>query len=245
MAEGGEWLVRFRGRKASGMFEQNFVWRHGNIYVMDNHRAAMWCWMQHVEPRKPHALFHIDRHPDTLQSRMNEWLANLPRSWNISIEEYLTQTYVLEGAGHALPVFSWDNYLSIYLALFGENITSCYFATHRDGDNPNHERAMHVDVWDVPFNLNYWLGGGVSPWIVNIDLDYFFCDGENDRAQRMLADVYIDQCMDVVGQKMQDGTIAVTTIALTPVERLTGGWEPSEALAARVLACLGIEFRLP
>jgi hypothetical protein len=104
---------------------------------------------------------------------------------------------------------------------------------------------MHVDMWDLPFNLSYWLSGGRRPWIVNIDLDYFFCDGEDDRAQRMLADGYIDRCMDVVRQKMQDGTIKVTTIALTPVEGLTGGWEPSEALAARVLGRLGIEFRLP
>jgi hypothetical protein len=73
---------------------------------------------------------------------------------------------------------------------------------------------------------------------MNIDLDYFFCDGEDDLAQRMLADDYIDRCIDVIRQKMQDGTIAVTTIALTPTENFTGGWEPSEALVGRVLSRL-------
>jgi len=58
----GEWLVDFKGRKSSGVYNQNFLWRSGSVYVMDNHRAAMWCWLQHVDPNHPHAILHIDRH---------------------------------------------------------------------------------------------------------------------------------------------------------------------------------------
>ena len=46
MAE--EWLVPFKGRNTSGIYEQNFLWRDGAVYVMDNHRAALWCWIQHL-----------------------------------------------------------------------------------------------------------------------------------------------------------------------------------------------------
>ena len=241
----GEWLVKFKGRNASGAYNQNFLWRSGNVYVMDNHRAAMWCWLQHVDPQTAHSLFHIDRHTDTLQSRMDEWLAHLPPSWDLTIDEYLNHSYVYDNAGSTIPVIRWDNYLSIYLALFGQNISSCYFATHDDGDKPNHNGAMFVDIWDVPFNLDYWLSAQNRPWIMNIDLDYFFCDGEEDRAQRMLSSAYIDRCIDVVRQKIEDGTIAVTTIALTPSDNFTGGWEPSEEMATRVLSRLGIDFKLP
>jgi hypothetical protein len=153
----GEWLVNFKGRNPSGAFALNFLWRHGNVYVMDNHRAAMWCWMQHVDPRMPHSLFHIDRHTDMLQSRLEEWLAHMPPTWNLSIDDYLKRKYVLEDSGDTVPVFGWDNYLSIYLALFGGNIASCYFATQHEGDKPNYEGAMQVDMWDVPFNLDFWL----------------------------------------------------------------------------------------
>lgn len=52
-ATSGEWLVPFKGRCYSGHYEQNFLWRHGNVYVMDNHRTALWCWLQHVDPRRP------------------------------------------------------------------------------------------------------------------------------------------------------------------------------------------------
>jgi len=241
----GEWLVNFKGRNASGAYALNFLWKYSNVYVMDNHRAAMWCWMQHVDARRPHSLFHIDRHYDALQSQLNEWLAHMPSAWDLSINDYLTLTYKVPDFGDVVPLFGWGNYLSICLALFGKKIASCYFATHGDGDKPNCKRANHVNMWEVPSNLDYWLNEGPSPWIMNIDLDYFFCEGESDRAQRMLADGYIDRCIDVVRQKMQDGTIAVTTIALTPTDNFTGGWEPSEALAVRVLSGLGIEFRLP
>ena len=58
----GEWLVPFKGRNASGVYNRNFPWRSGTVYVMDNHRAAMWCWLQHVDPGQAHSLFHMDRH---------------------------------------------------------------------------------------------------------------------------------------------------------------------------------------
>ena len=45
-----EWLVPFKGRNRSLSFDQNFLWRKDNIFIMDNHRAALWCWLQHMSP---------------------------------------------------------------------------------------------------------------------------------------------------------------------------------------------------
>ena len=64
------WIVPFKGRNDTGVYNQNFVWSDGHVYVMDNHRAAAWCWAQHVDPATSHALVHIDRHNDTLQSQL-------------------------------------------------------------------------------------------------------------------------------------------------------------------------------
>ena len=27
-----------------------FLWKTNNVYVMDNHLAAAWCWMQGISP---------------------------------------------------------------------------------------------------------------------------------------------------------------------------------------------------
>ena len=60
----------------------------------------------------------------------------------------------------------------------------------------------------------------------------------------MIADPYVDRCMDVIRQKMEDETIGVTTIAITPSDNFTGGWDQSEAMMEYVLARLGINFSL-
>ena len=211
----GEFLVPFKGRHHSGYFEQNFLWRQNNVYIMDNHRAAMWCWLQHVDPKRPHALFHIDRHYDTLNGGMEDWLANLPDHWHLSIDEYLRHSY--EAAIGELQLFRFDNYLSIYLRLFGQCLASCHFATHDDGEKPILEERCEHFLWQVPENLEYWIEPKQAPWILNIDLDYFFCDAKiADARQLMVSHEYIEAVFDAVRQRMDDGSIAVTTIALSP-----------------------------
>jgi hypothetical protein len=252
MAAKEEWLVPFRGREYSGHYRQNFLWRHENIYVMDNHRAALWCWLQHVDPNKDHCLFHLDRHYDTLTSRLDEWIRNLPASWKtFSVDQYLKCSYMQEGGFDGSPVklFSWDNYLSIYLDRFGGSIGQPIFATHDDGDKPNHPCVTHVPLWDIPDNFDYWLDSDLhsrsrgKPWIVNVDLDYFFWNA--DRPKLMVSTAYLKTLFSKIRKKLDDKTIAVLTIATTPDENFTGGWGPSSALAEKVLKILGIEFKIP
>lgn len=234
----------FKGRNRSAYSSLNFLWRYNNIYVMDNHRAAFWCWLQHIDPKKPHSLFHIDQHYDTITSRMETWLQRIPSSWDISINEYLSLCAEHRDIGRS-PLFSWDNYLSLYLEIFGQSLVSCNFATHQVGERPKLPIWEH-DIWDVPENLDYWLRSESAPWIMNIDLDYFFCDDADERPpQRFLSARFIERCFDVTAQKLADGTIGVVTVALTATEDLTGGWAPAEDVAKGALARLGIDFVLP
>jgi len=72
------------------------------------------------------------------------------------------------------PVFRWDNFLSIYFSVFGKHIAECYFATHDDGDKPNHTHVMKSEVESLPGNFDYWLKERDKPRIygepfINID----------------------------------------------------------------------------
>jgi hypothetical protein len=239
----GEWLVPFQGRNRSGAFRQNFLWRKENVYVMDNHRAALWCWLQHIDPKLPHSLLHIDQHYDALMSRLETWLAHLPENWDLGIDEYLSRTVKHRDIPEPLPLFGWDNYLSIYLALYKDSLRGCRFATHREGTKPDCE-FMECEVWDLPLNLDFWLEDALKPWIVNLDLDYFFWQGGDDeQAQRMLSKSFINNVMKKASAKLADGTIGVLTIALSP--EYCGGWKQSEEVLDFVLAPLGIPFSLP
>ena len=83
-----------------------------------------------------------------------------------------------------------------------------------------------------------------GPWIFNLDLDYFFWH-DVEQPGLMVSDAYLEACLEGLREKIEDGTIAVTTIALTPSRVFTGGWGPAERLAERVSQILGIDFTLP
>lgn len=238
----GTWIVPFKGRYRSERYDQNFLWRDGSIYVMDNHRAALWCWLQELDLNSRHSILHVDRHSDTLQSRLNEWLDNLPSSWKLTIEEYLNHAYKPHNSLWDVPVFRWDNYLSIYFAKFGDAIDRCYFATHeRSGQDPNYPDVYRIHLCGLPYVVEC-LDEGHGPWIVNVDLDYFFW--KNVPVDVMVSDAYLSACFKSLKNKIDNGTVKVTTISLTPDEEWTGGWGKSEELANKVLAHLGIDFHL-
>lgn len=52
-------LIPFRGRNHSGPINQNLLWHYRNIYLMDNHRAALWCWQQEINLIKIRILYFI------------------------------------------------------------------------------------------------------------------------------------------------------------------------------------------
>lgn len=232
------WLVPFKGRQCSGVWDQNFLWRDKSVYIMDNHRTALWCWLQHLEKHNKYDLFHIDRHYDTLSSQNNEWLSQVPDLKEISISNYLAIKE--DTALGTFPLIRWDNYLSIFLELYGEHVEECIFATHNDGDEPDWENWLRDAVWDIPDILECRLSRSKNKWILNIDLDYFFYGSENYK--RMLSDEYAQAVFEVIHKKYQDGTIRVLTIAFSP--EYCGGWEPAEHLCQKLCAIMGLEFSL-
>ena len=215
---------------------------------MDNHRAALWCWLQELDLEKPHSLIHIDRHSDALGSRMEQWLDRLP-DWSAGIDDYLSKSYRAE-FDQDYPTMRWDNYISIYLHEFGKNLTTFHCLTHGEGDKPNFDRVMYDALWDLPANLVYWLTEPPykvkeAPWVVNIDLDYFYCKF-NGGIRMMVSDDYIDSIALGLRTAMDQGVIGVLTLCLTPdPDVFTPGWPETEALASRFLKHLGLTLQLP
>ncbi|WOH50682.1 UPF0489 family protein [Bradyrhizobium sp. sBnM-33] len=238
----GEFLVPFRERNPSGAYNQNFLWKTGSIYVMDNHRAALWCWMKHVNPTTQHSILHIDRHYDTLRSNMGTWLLHYPKQWDVSIQEYLDLSFE-DRLGQAQRLFRWDNYLSLYFENAKDSISTCCFATHGDGDRPELDQLEQVTPWALLQNLDYWVREFGSPWIINIDLDYFFCDDSEDDQIQMLSDQYVVGIFSAVRKSIDAGHVAVTTVALSP--EFCGGWGNSERVLKLAVDVLGIDFSLP
>lgn len=100
---------------------------------MDNHRIALWCWLQHIDLKNEYNFVHIDMHTDTLYSRIDELLVRIREMQNfekLSLNEYLEIN--IQYGDYVLPVISWGNYLSIFLELYPNLVHQLYMITHSD-----------------------------------------------------------------------------------------------------------------
>ena len=68
----------------------NFLWKSDNapIYIMDNHLAAAWCWMQECNNDEKYNFIHIDQHADLGASGNTNEIEFLRTNPHISINDY-------------------------------------------------------------------------------------------------------------------------------------------------------------
>lgn len=229
-------VIPYLGQNYSGATIQNLLWQDGSVYLMDNHRAALWCWQQHVDlSSDPHSLLHIDRHYDTLQCELVKHVSAMPNLRGLSIHDYLRAEVTL---GEKVPLFRWDNYLSLYLEAINPKLQWFRCLTQKDGDLPPWAGLMESDADELPENFEYWLKDG--RWIINIDLDYFFCPGSgDDEFVLMYSEAYLDQVFNGLRLANDRGNIAVITICLTP-SNFTPGWAACIELSERIFKALGL-----
>ncbi len=238
-------LIPFKGKSNSGAYKLNLLFNEGKIYIMDNHLAASWCWLQKIDYSKQYNLLHIDRHYDLLNSQTDWWVEEMGRqNINIrdnSIEEILSLTY-----NHAdmptrdrFPVFRWDNYITILNRLYPNLLSACLFATQNDGDIIDELEISEVTPWDLQENLSYWLteGSNGNKWIVNLDIDYFFCDN-NDKYFQLFDDAFVKRIAEEIKASLKN--VEVLTIALSP--ELCGGWDEAERIAKIFIDKLKIQW---
>lgn len=225
----------------------NFLYQSENVYIMDNHLAAAWCWLHHLDAEKSYNLYHIDNHYDlqgdplSVQSQIIDVDFDLQ---NCSLEAYLNLRQPMR-EGESTALFRYDTYMLNLQQVYNGFFARKYFATQRIGNR----KEMFIDPGNgdcekEAFQLIDQLaddidGANDNKWIVNLDLDYFFIEREEDHFQHLTDDYIVALCENIKRSKKK---IAVITIALSP--EFCGGWEKSHRIAKLVSGCLGIDFEL-
>jgi hypothetical protein len=231
----GEFLIPFRGRNRSGPIDVNFLWRWGRLYVMDNHRLALWCWWQHWESRPIWRLLHIDRHYDALWSIYNPWPSHSTEEHRRELDQYLSAT-VTEGADD-LALYRWDNYLAAFLSLHADRIKRVVLATAKEGAPPTRGPLDNCGPWDLMREVQFTVSDkekDPTPWILNIDLDYFVCQIRPEAYVRLHADVFLAELAQIIKKGYEQGIFRVITIAMSPEP--AGGWAMADHLLKVLLA---------
>lgn len=208
-----------RGESASST--DNVLYNKGNIFVMDNHRLALWCWFQKINKNQRYNLFHIDAHPDMSESALKDFNHDL---WSLSLLDYRTAWQPDINS----PLFRWDNYLEIFLKKYPESLGLAVSATHQLGSTKS--LSEEVKCFDLVARLSEIFSGkkyiNDLPWIVNLDLDYFF-SAQPEKLQ-LFSDEYIESISKSLQLGLESGLISVLTIALSP--ECCGSWEKAESM---------------
>lgn len=224
----------------------NFLFKSDNIYVMDNHLAAGWAWLQNIDIHKSYNFFHIDQHYDLIDntSSIQEVIIEKGILLNkLTLNQYLelrqpsiTDQYI--ALDQQTKLFRWDNYIAnindVYPALFKLR----YFATHKGDD---HKLENFIDEEIDSFNLNNSIKKNIGKedgdkWILNLDIDYFF---SNDYPiTQNFSDTYIINLITEIKNNLSN--IEVFTICLSP--ECCGGWIPAIDKAKLICNILDIEF---
>lgn len=236
-------IISFKGKNLSASCDLNLLWNTGKCYIMDNHLAASWCWMQKIDPIGKYNYFHIDRHYDLLDSQLDSWITVLKQSnfdfKKSSINELVSIKYNPLGVSDIFcPVFRWDNYFTILLRFYPNLIDTLYFATHEDGDKSIELEMYEASITELHGNINFWITRKIeNKWILNLDIDYFFTDNE-DQCFQFLSDEYILLIAEEI--KKSWDLIEVFTIALSP--EFCGGWDESIRIAKLITNYLNIDW---
>jgi hypothetical protein len=104
---------------------------------MDNHKAAIWSWVQVLDTSKKYNYLHIDRHYDLLDSAVTEWVKAIKSNFsgdlkNYSIQQMDSLKYKSQFNSDC-PVFRFDNFFPIANELYPNLFEKLVFLTHNDG----------------------------------------------------------------------------------------------------------------
>lgn len=239
-------IIKFKGKNSSWFKDLNLLCKENNIYVMDNHNAALWCWLQEIDSNEKYNILHVDAHYDTRSSHIDEWLNNIPNNLHeLDIIDYLSLKYGDPNFEDVNAIMQWDNYFPIFHRLYKTNVNGYHFFTHKEG-SMFEEMENKLDEYPIPGILNYMdyifdkKRAGTYKWIVNIDLDYFFQSiDDTDITIRFISDEAIDFFLKKIKKHLNDN-IAVMTIALSP--ECCGGWENSLTLMDYFAKKLDLNF---
>lgn len=215
-----------------------FLWKTDNIYVMDNHLAAAWCWMQECNADTRYNFLHIDRHNDLGTNTPFDVYRYIRGNQHLPIDEYTNLSWANDGNHIQVKAFRWDNYITQCSYLFPEWFQDVVFSTRTPLlDRSEREKLLGTEIHSLSATellhfiddkmhvnedaeqLNELVGKPSLKWIVNLDLDYFF-ESLGDGCFQLLTDDYII----ALAKRLREvrSRIQVLTIALSP--ECCGNW---------------------
>lgn len=203
--------------------------RHGNTFVMDNHLAASWCWLQCCSSKESYKFVHIDRHPDLcypglFYGKEINWDSFIGNDTSASLNRYLNTSWNHYGSPE-IKLFQWNNYISLTQRKYSDWFSDSLFiikGKYEQDDNKfdNNNKIRFILGKDFAGDLEEYLKNSKDgSCILNLDIDYFFMgtywdDNNSDKINCK----YDDSEISNIGMLLEKYSkkYKVVTIALSP-----------------------------
>lgn len=221
-----------KGKLTSHNQDLNYFAYQDNLFIMDNHLAAIWCWDK-LSKDKNITLIHIDAHYD---------LGCSPPGGSIYQELDLTTISVndLTSFKHdwGYSYFLWDNYIHTFNDKYPRLINEFISITHRLENLCELEdvEMEEYDIWNLDSSL--WTNTE-NRKILNIDIDYFF-----KQETEITFEIFSDSTVDFFSKWLLKNKhkFDIITVALSP--ECCGTWENAINMANRIFEPLKIKIEI-
>jgi hypothetical protein len=221
-----------KGRQESMSENLNYFAQVDNLYVMDNHLAAIWCWDK-LPKDKNITVVHIDAHYDLGCSPTGDFIYGDIDLAAISIDEIVNFKHEC-----GFNYFMWDNYIHLFNDKYPNLINEFVSITQGIGDLSELDgvRFNEFNIWDLDSR----------PWheyenrkILNIDIDYFFKRDYHATFEIFSAKLVSSFSSWLLKNKSNFDLI---TIALSP--ECCGSWDNSINMANKILKPMNLKIEI-
>jgi hypothetical protein len=220
-----------RGENTSGSCNLNFVAKFENIYIIDNHLAAFWCWNQ-LPNQTNHQVLHIDRHYDLRPYyEDNDQLIHTINWNNVQIEEITNFHYTENGSEHQL--IRWDNYINLFRELKPNFFEELIFITQKEDTFSYEGEFREMEIFKL---ANNDINNFNNP-ILNLDIDFFFSELEGI-TKRTFTNDFINHIAEWV--KEEQNKFDQIILCLSP--ECCGSWKEAKEVANIFLSKFEIEI---
>lgn len=226
----GKFLIKPQLQQHQRLYDNLFLWHEKNIYIMANHRLALWCWLQCENLFEgKHALIHIDEHfdarkweaagePECLQKAIStiQKLKNFNEYENLQCP--FRKNFVSDR--DMRPCITWDNF--VYLATKA-NLFNHYYIYSSVGDwntelpkTAYNCREKISDVYNFDKNIKKYS----DRCIVDVDLDFF--DYRDEFPKKISEDELLIKVFKIITDNLDNISMITISINESPNDELWG-----------------------
>ncbi len=221
-----------KGRQTSMSEDLNYFAQADNLFIMDNHLAAIWCWDK-LPKDKNLTVVHIDAHYDLGCSPPGDFIYRDIDLTEISIDEIVNFKHEC-----GYNYFMWDNYIHLFIEKYPSLINEFVSITQQLGGLSELDGVQfnEFNIWDLSSRLWHEYE---NRKILNIDIDYFF-----KRDYHATFEIFSAELVDFFSSWLlkNKSHFDLITIALSP--ECCGSWDNSINMANKILKPMNLKIEI-